>query len=265
LRSFPCTVARAILLPIAVAATAVLQSCAPRDADVVTIRFGVSGADTPIAERSLKFYVHGIALLDEHNQPHELRLSAAAPWQSDRGALLDLAGSTTTPRNTSISGTLAASAPRYTGIRFSVGVPFDLNHTNPLTAAPPLDRSDMLWTWQSGHKFLRVDLAGDGHEWSFHLGSTGCSSASAIRPPQAPCAQPNVMRVELQGDPVHGIVHLRVEQLAAAMRAANFTTCTGEYSRDAACAAPFALTGLSTETGTCADASCSAQKLWTLE
>lgn len=208
-------------------------------------------------------YVHDIELLDENHQPHSLLLTSSAPWQSDRVALIDLAGPGA--RNTTVTGTVAAPAAHYAGIRFKVGVPFELNHSNPLKAPAPLDRGDMFWAWQTGHKFLRVDLATDAREVSFHIGSTGCSSASALRPPQHACAQPNLMQVELVGEPLQSTIRLRVDRLAAALRAADFVTCTGEYARDAACAAPFALTALRTDSGTCVDAACSEQQLWTLE
>lgn len=207
--------------------------------------------------------MHDIELIDENRRPYPLILTANAPWQNERVALLDLAGAGL--QSTTVTGTVAAPAARFSGVRFTVGVPFELNHGNPLTAPAPLDRGEMFWTWQSGHKFLRVDLATEAREGSFHLGSTGCSSASALRPPRAACAQPNLLRVELQGDPLHSTIRLRVDRLAAAMRTAGFTTCTGEYARDPACTAPFALTGLRTDSGVCADAACSEQQLWTLE
>ena len=254
---------RAILPLVLALSTLVFTACANREPDRVTIRFGSSVADSAVVERDLKLYVHDIELLDENFQPHPLVLTQLAPWQNGRVALLDLTGSGA--RNTTVTGTVAVPAARYSGIRFTVGVPFELNHGNPLTAPAPLDRSDMFWAWQSGHKFLRVDFAADAREWSFHLGSTGCSSASALRPPQRACAQPNLIRVELAGEPLQSTVRLRVDRLIAAMRAADFTTCTGEYARDPACVAPFALTGLRTDSGACADAACSEQQLWTLE
>jgi uncharacterized repeat protein (TIGR04052 family) len=252
---------RAILLAVLAAITRAFSGCSNGEPDRVTIRFGISTADARIAD--LKLYVHDIELLDENHGSHLLALTSMAPWQNDRVALLDLAGAG--EQSTTVTGTVAAPAKRYSGIRFTVGVPLELNHGNPLTAPAPLDRGDMFWAWQSGHKFLRADLAGDAHEWSFHLGSTGCSSASALRPPQHGCAQPNLIRVELEGEPLHSTVRLRVDRLAAAMRAADFITCTGDYARDPACTAPFTLTALRAESGTCAGASCGGQQLWTLE
>ena len=36
-------------------------------------------------------------------------------------------------------------------------MPWQLNHQNPLTASSPLNISEMFWSWQLGHKFLRFD------------------------------------------------------------------------------------------------------------
>ena len=86
----------------------------------------------------------------------------------------------------------------FIAIRFTLGVPFTLNHLNPLTQASPLNDSSMFWVWQTGHKFLRLELASDnGEQWLFHLGSTGCKSSSVMRSPKGECLQPNRVNVEL--------------------------------------------------------------------
>ncbi|MFT5758398.1 MAG: putative repeat protein (TIGR04052 family) [Alteromonadaceae bacterium] len=84
-----------------------------------------------------------------------------------------------------------------THIRFTLGIPFELNHLNPLSQPSPLNDSSMFWVWQTGHKFLRLELASADDNWLFHLGSTGCSAPSVMRAPKQPCAQPNQVVVEL--------------------------------------------------------------------
>jgi uncharacterized repeat protein (TIGR04052 family) len=262
------TIGRAILLPLPALITGALGACTANDANRAEIRFGIA-ADASAANvnvRQLQFYVHDVELVDAQGTGHPFRLSAALPWQSERVALVDLSDDPGTQRRAAIQGTLDAGKPvMYKSIRFTIGVPFELNHTNPLTAPPPLDRGEMFWAWQSGHKFLRSDLAADGREWSFHLGSTGCSSASALRPPAAPCAQPNTMRVELRGDPLRQTIRLRLEPLLVAARATNYATCTGSYAHDPACGPAYASTGLNAQSGTCSDQSCTGQRLWALE
>ncbi|AZQ83270.1 metallo-mystery pair system four-Cys motif protein [Colwellia sp. Arc7-635] len=76
-------------------------------------------------------------------------------------------------------------------IRFTLGVPFESNHLNPISQQSPLNLSSMFWVWQTGHKFLRLELAGNNKQWLFHLGSTGCHSASVMRAPKKACRYPN--------------------------------------------------------------------------
>jgi uncharacterized repeat protein (TIGR04052 family) len=230
-----------ILLPALALGTGLLSSCGS-GATHAQIRFGIDGdsADAKV----LQFYVHAVELLDEHGKPQPFRFAAEPPWQNERVALIDLAGDASTPRRVTISGTVTGESREYAGIRPTIGVPFELNHSNPLTAAAPLDRGEMFWNWQSGHKFLRAELVASGREWSFHLGSTGCSSASALRPPALPCAQPNEMHIELEGNPLRDVVRLRLESLVAAARSANYVVCTGDYEHDGACKDAYAASGL---------------------
>jgi len=83
-------------------------------------------------------------------------------------------------------------------LSFNVGVPFSVNHQNPLIQASPLNDSSMFWVWRNGYKFIRWDMQNDtGDSWSFHLGSVGCESAAMVRAPQKPCAQPNFIPIEI--------------------------------------------------------------------
>jgi uncharacterized repeat protein (TIGR04052 family) len=229
----------------------------------VQLRFTLRDAN---AVHRLQFYLHDIVLISEAGKTYPLSLKSHAPWQSDRVALLDFAGATT--KRAVVEG--SAMRDRYTGVRFVIGVPFDLNHANQLTATAPLDRADMFWSWQSGYKFLRLDLAAGEHEAAFHLGSTGCSSASVLRPPQQPCAQPNRIRVELTGfDPLTQPIEMHVSEIVAALGANETRACTGDYSQ-ASCAQAFAATGLDALTGEClgagdaAERPCMQQRLFTV-
>lgn len=80
-------------------------------------------------------------------------------------------------------------------LSFDLGVPWQLNHQNPLTASAPLNVSEMFWSWQLGHKFLRFD---GSERFAFHLGSTGCKSASKLRAPKEPCRFPNRYRFNIE-------------------------------------------------------------------
>jgi AZL_007920/MXAN_0976 family protein len=241
-----------ILLPALALGTGLLSSCGS-GATRTEVRFGIDGEAANA--KALQFYVQAIELIDEHGRPHPFRFAAEPPWQNERVALLDLAGDPSAPRRVTVGGTVDGGASAYSAVRLTIGVPFELNHANPLTAAAPLDRGEMFWNWQSGHKFLRADLAVAGREWSFHVGSTGCSSASALRPPAQPCVQSNEMKIELKGNPLRDVVRLRLDPLIAAAQSANYVVCTGDYEHDPACKDAYAATGL--QPGV-------AQSLWVL-
>ncbi|MEE4246210.1 MAG: MbnP family copper-binding protein, partial [Kangiellaceae bacterium] len=85
----------------------------------------------------------------------------------------------------------------YVILAFEIGVPFELNHLNPLTQEFPLNQPDMFWAWRNGHKFLRLELSAVNEDWLFHLGSTGCNSAAPVRAPEQECLQPNRIHVHL--------------------------------------------------------------------
>ncbi|MFT5162374.1 MAG: putative repeat protein (TIGR04052 family), partial [Alteromonadaceae bacterium] len=57
---------------------------------------------------------------------------------------------------------------------FKIGVPFELNHKNPLTAQPPLNQSSMHWHWQAGYKFMRAEFVINNQPRRLHLGSLHC-------------------------------------------------------------------------------------------
>jgi uncharacterized repeat protein (TIGR04052 family) len=93
-------------------------------------------------------------------------------------------------------------------IRFSLGVPFEENHANPITLPSPLNKTEMFWSWQRGHKFVRFDTTNKNTqtEWNFHLGSVGCDSSSAMRSPNSACSQPNLLEITLPVNNADGVI-----------------------------------------------------------
>jgi uncharacterized repeat protein (TIGR04052 family) len=240
-----------ILLLSSLVSTSGLVACSAQND--VAIRFSVAPVKGEI--RDLRFYLHEIELLDASGAAHPLHL-VESDTQSEQVALIDLRGA----KDGFLRGRVQGND--FDGVRFTVGVPFALNHGSPLTASPPLNRQDLFWAWQSGYKFLRLDAVQEGKEWSFHLGSTGCSSQSALRPPLEPCAQPNRMRVELRGfDPLVQPIKINVAPLLAAMTTAVHRACTGDYTIPE-CAALYALTGLNVASGVCDKPVCESQQLF---
>ena len=116
--------------------------------------------------------------------------------------------STVPVRNFSLAGQVKSGA--YDRMCFSLGVPFELNHSDVATAPTPLNVTALSWSWLSGRIFLRFDglvpqsgVAYDGdtstlnQNFFVHLGSTGCSNGSSDfgSPPDEACAYPNRPRI----------------------------------------------------------------------
>ncbi|QTH73406.1 MbnP family copper-binding protein [Pseudoalteromonas xiamenensis] len=112
-------------------------------------------------------------------------------------------------------------------LSFTLGLPFDDNHRNPLTQVSPLNVPEMFWTWQQGHKFLRLDLKQQNEGWEFHLGSIGCQSASVMRAPSQPCALANRYQysIELKGE---NAVLFDLKALLNGLDLADLPDCMGD-------------------------------------
>lgn len=147
--------------------------------------------------KQLQFFIHGVEVNTQENgwQPW---LMTTNEHQTSNVALL---GETCNEQNEQSYWQLELTALdeslAITDIRFTLGVPFELNHLNPLTQPSPLNDSSMFWGWQGGHKFMRTELASQSDDWLFHLGSTGCKALSPVRAPKSECLQPNRVVVSL--------------------------------------------------------------------
>jgi uncharacterized repeat protein (TIGR04052 family) len=182
----------------------------------VTLRFAAQVGDQPVAcgtryagvgstaaemqLQDFRFYVSEVALLNAAGEVVPLALDEAAPWQGGGVALLDFEDATgacatngTSETRSEITGTVPAGD--YTGLRFTLGVPAALNHQDAATAAAPLNVGAMFWVWQTGYKFLRVDMITDleapNDKWFVHLGSTACAADAPTSPPDGLCGKPN--------------------------------------------------------------------------
>ncbi|MDH5621615.1 MAG: metallo-mystery pair system four-Cys motif protein [Gammaproteobacteria bacterium] len=156
--------------------------------------------ETGIRLTDLRFYVSSVTLIDSNGIEHGLEMSEDGLWQHSGIALVDLENGEAAcvngspAMNSQVSGTTTAAG--FSGLRFVLGVPFDLNHANPLTAQPPLDDAAMHWHWRSGYKFLRAGVATESDGFWLHLGSTGCEGTVQNI---SGCRSPNRVLVELSG------------------------------------------------------------------
>ncbi|HVN08926.1 MAG TPA: MbnP family copper-binding protein [Patescibacteria group bacterium] len=190
---------------------------------------GVGTGATTVTPADLRFFVSNIELIDAQGGATPVALDQDGVWQYKSLALIDLEDGTGECRNgnTPMHAEATGSAPprEYKGVRFTVGVPFDLDHVDPLQAPSPLNMTAMLWTWQSGYKFIRAEVvvapsgasataaatpaepgaraqnaAVEAHSRGFpvHIGSTGCGGTVRTAAPPQECMNPNRIVVTLE-------------------------------------------------------------------
>jgi len=126
----------------------------------------------------LRFYVSSVRAIRDDGAEVDLGLQPDDQWQQAGLALLDFEDGTgacdngTPATNTVLRGTLPVG--EYRGLLFTIGVPFESNHGDPLLAAAPLDDTAMHWHWRAGYKFMRAGIRTVDDGFWIHLGSTGC-------------------------------------------------------------------------------------------
>jgi len=132
--------------------------------------------DTSLVLSDFRFYVQEVELKNAAGAWVPVQLEENS-FQNSGVALLDFeddCGELGTPElNGSVRGTVPVGD--YDGLRFKMGVPFEINHVNSATAPSPLNLTSLFWNWQGGYKFLRIDSGQFSEtDWRMHLGSTGC-------------------------------------------------------------------------------------------
>lgn len=165
---------------------------------------GIGTSSSELVLGDLRLYVHDVRLVTGAGREIALTLEQDGAWQYEDVALLDFedgsAGceSGTAGMNALVRGTVAEDAT-FTGVRFRLGVPFELNHADASTAPAPLSYTSMYWSWNSGYKFMRVDARTTGLPDGFlvHVASTGCEGDG--RGNVAGCTQENRAEIELDG------------------------------------------------------------------
>ncbi|MGE0385402.1 MAG: MbnP family copper-binding protein [Gammaproteobacteria bacterium] len=190
---------------------------------------GVGSGGSTIEPGDFRFFVSAVELIGRDGKAVPVALDQDGVWQYRDVALVDLengagaCGNGTAAVHAEVSGRVPRG--EYTGVRFTLGVPFESNHGDPTLAPSPLNLTAMFWNWQGGYKFLKVDLnsavqsahamagahgadAGarhaGGHDaasapgFALHLGSTQCAARSQTESPSA-CRNPNRVTVTFEG------------------------------------------------------------------
>jgi uncharacterized repeat protein (TIGR04052 family) len=135
----------------------------------------------------------------------------------------------------------------FTGLKFTIGVPSSLNHQDSTSAKAPLNSTGMNWSWNSGYKFMKIELIHEGGSSNnaWHLGSSSCSNSI--------CAYSNRTTISVSKssgfNPSSDVVSL---DLQAMMNGTNTTTSAischaGPQSTDTKCATIGSNLGLKTD------------------
>lgn len=181
---------------------------------------GIGAAGSTVQLRDLRFYVHDLVLLTDDGAEYPVTLDDDDLWQDGTVALLDFEDasgdcSNGNPNlNDVVLGTVSEDLD-FTAVRFTLGVPFADNHGDASSAETPLNVTSLFWSWQTGYKFLRIDLSTEMGGWMMHLGSTGCEADEDGN--VTSCSEPNRPVYELDLDPETGSVVLDVAELVAAV------------------------------------------------
>ncbi len=182
----------------------------------------IGTSNSTITPTDLRLYISDPRLVRGDGAEVPLALDQDGTWQHKNVALLDFEDGSGPCRNgnkgmrKTVTG--RASAGDYKTLRFTLGVPFALNHADPTIAPSPLNLTAMFWNWQGGYRFLKFDFSSQGLArtaqaqggqrrhggdhgaaagFAVHLGSTRCQSPSPTQPPKS-CESPNRVAVELE-------------------------------------------------------------------
>jgi len=147
--------------------------------------------------QQLQFYIYGVEVNTRINGWQQWGMTSNSNQASNIALLGETCNENQKASNWQLELEPLDSSIDITDIRFTLGVPFELNHLNPLTQPSPINDSSMFWGWRGGHKFIRIELFSQGDDWLFHLGSTGCKALSPVRAPKSECLHPNRVRVSL--------------------------------------------------------------------
>lgn len=181
--------------------------------DATLTGLGTSGDSAKV--RDFAFYVHNISLKTSDGKSITATLDDNSFQDPKYGvALLDFQDKTdscagaTKPTNKEVKLKAAVDPATITGIEFTVGIPASTNHHNASTARTPYNRTGLFWAWQSGHKFMRLDVnptamvtkldSTTTPTFNLHLGSTGCTGDAAAGAVVS-CTSANRPAVKLDG------------------------------------------------------------------
>ncbi|MDX2032991.1 MAG: metallo-mystery pair system four-Cys motif protein [Blastocatellia bacterium] len=218
---------------------------------------GIGSTGSKITPTDYRLYIHNVRLIDAAGKEVPVTLEQDGKWQFENIALLDFENGSGpcangTPDTRDFIKGIVPADRKYTGVVFSVGVPFERNHADPAKAPSPLNLTQLFWVWNSGYKFARIEMQTTGlpQGWMLHLGSTGCQPGGTAQTLPTNCTYPNRAEIALGKFDVNADVV--VADLKKLFDGANLDVNQPKTARgcmsaqnDADCAPLFANIGLS--------------------
>ncbi len=188
--------------------------------------FMVGSTNTVWTPKDFRFYVSNVRLLSADGGERPYTLKDDGVWQGEQVGLLDFEDAAAQCSNGGTSATNAqlsgeATGGAYTGVRFTLGLPFELNHRDATVAQAPFNSSALFWNWQGGYKFVRIDgnTTGLPNGHNVHLGSSGCINDPLMPDKVTSCAFPN--RVEITLENFNLATQVVVEDYGALVKESN--------------------------------------------
>jgi uncharacterized repeat protein (TIGR04052 family) len=171
-----------------------------------------------------RVFVHDVHVVTRSGQRVAVALEQDGRWQNGDVAMLDFEDGTGPCSNGSpdLRTTILGMIPEgdYVALEFQIGVPFERNHNDLASQPSPLSVTRMFWSWNAGHKFIRLDgRTATNKSWVLHLGSTGCAPTGTASAPPTECVQRNA--VAMRFDNVDLARDVIVADVAALYRESN--------------------------------------------
>lgn len=238
-----------------------------------------SGLGTPPRDATpvdFRFYVHDVQLVDAAGKAIAVELEQDRAWQYKNVALLDFEDGSgdcdqgDAATNTSIRGKVAPGS--YRAVKFTLGIPRELNHADLSSQPSPLNKSSLFWGWNMGHIFFaatsRTQASGDDdagtppshtahrdvedagaepqrdvNDHFTHVGSTGCDGNPTAGEPVKGCMRENRPLYELRDfDPDKNVIAV---DFAAVKEGSDIAANPGCHSfTSETCATPFEHLGI---------------------
>lgn len=201
-----------------------------------------------------RFYVHNLRLIDLEGNQVPVTIPDRELWQAQGVALLDFendGGSCRFGGDPGLNSVVTGTAPGgfYKGLRFTLGVPADLNHQDPLSLGAPFQSGGMQWNWLTGFKFLALEFRSGESSGLLHIGSTACKGGG---PDPVACSKSNRAEIFLPNfEP--GVSRIAAD-LGVVFANSDLSVDQICHSDKESCAPMFAQAGVAWESGLALDA-----------